>query len=132
MADNYLERKMEAYRNGASNVMKFKSISNTPVIVIIGAEGDILAKTINTLNEAGCKVTFCSTDTAAGYRMAQNTGSQFYPVKTYNTEHLRPAMEFVTAKRGKITMVLTGSDAVDCAALLPYVAPFTIFTSLIG
>ncbi|MDE7410578.1 MAG: hypothetical protein K2M94_00885 [Paramuribaculum sp.] len=130
MADNYLERKMEAYRNGASKLLQFKSSSTKPVMVIIGAEGEVLSKAINTLTEAGCKVTFCSTDTAGGYRMAQTSGSQFYPVKTYSTEDLRPALDFVTAKRGKITMILTGEEPIDCDALLPYVAPATIFASL--
>lgn len=94
MADNYLENRMEAYRSGnlatrnrtsasmrAPRKQNQLTLTYPPMTVAIFAAGNdaLVSETVAAFSAVGCKVAFKSKDAVASNRLAQRTGTRYYP-----------------------------------------------------
>lgn len=118
MADNYLERKMEEHRAGHGQVYRPKLTPSGKrqgeltfkfpprrVLVTGGASG-IGRAIVKAFCDAGCKVAFCDSDTAAGTSTAQALGARFYPLDVIDTEALEKCMQSVFDLWGDIDVLV--------------------------
>lgn len=118
MADNYLERRMEEYRQGQLNK---PSIRRTPsgskpgtinikfpprrVFVTGGASG-IGREIVKTFRQADCRVAFCDIDTKAGNKTAQETGAQFHPLDVTDANALDTCVSRIIDSWGDIDILI--------------------------
>lgn len=99
MADNYLEKRMEAHLRGEDLPRSRRKISPSgPVAgtialpfppglkVVISGEDDALPQLIGALVSAGCKVAFTCPDYKAGQALAQKSGARHLPVAHDDSE----------------------------------------------
>ena len=119
MADNYLERKFEEYKehknvkSGSKRVVTYAKkpgyiqvkFPERRVFVTGGAKG--IGKAIVTaFRSAGCKVAFCDIDARAGQATAEQTGSRFYPVDVKNTKELYACCKDIFKQWGDIDILI--------------------------
>lgn len=89
MADNYLERAMEDYRNGvtaerlkkkahSAGAKKRKAAEDKRVLIVIGETAGG-GEFVRQYCAAGARVAFICGDDRGGSRLAQESGSRFYP-----------------------------------------------------
>lgn len=95
MADNYLENKMEEHRRSravatyrskrSQNTISFGSyktdLAQRHVVVDINRQS-LCSAVVSRMAAAGCRVAFTTDDIAFGRRLAQSSGSRFYPSYT--------------------------------------------------
>lgn len=124
MADNYLERRMEDYRNGRlsprSSASSTRRAANQPVAldymrvyVTAGTSAAGLA-VIRHLRQAACKVAFCDTDSRKGPHTAQQTGSQFHPMADgYSDTALTRSIDHVCSRWGGVDMLIDTAGIVS-------------------
>jgi hypothetical protein len=114
MADNYLEKKMEEYRNGAkTSAKRYITVTRRPtpeldgkrVFVTGGAHG-VGAAIVKALRNEGCKVAFCDMNTKTGYEVAQKTGARFYPIDMHSEEALNRCYDDVLEYYGDIDVFI--------------------------
>lgn len=118
MADNYLERKMQEYREGKTRKVASSrlSLGNKPgylsvkfpsrrVFVTGGASG-IGRAIVEAFRHADCRVAFCDKDVKKGTATAQATGARFYPVDVVDANALSSAVDDVIAKWGDIDIII--------------------------
>lgn len=129
MADNYLERKMEEYRNGKLHGHAVKRTPNGAkpgtlnvkypprrVFVTGGASG-IGRAIVSAFANAGCRVAFCDIDSKTGAATAQATGSQFYPVDVTDAHALESCMDRILAAWGDIDVIVNNVGVGNFAPL---------------
>lgn len=90
MADNYLERKMDEYRQGAQRTTRYTSptvgtstacLGQTAFVYCATTDGySKLAAVVQALRDAGCRVDFVCTDVALGRKIAQGSGARHFPM----------------------------------------------------
>lgn len=80
MADNYLEKKMEEYRGGTRRVFKDRRKKSRAVFVKDGLSDEGRRLIASLVAEGDCRVAFAAYDSKEGTRLAQSTGSRFYPL----------------------------------------------------
>lgn len=124
MADNYLERRMEDYRNGRLKPRSTKSstrratsqtatLNHMRVYVTAGTSTAGIA-IIRHLRQAGCRVAFCDTDNHKGSHMAQQTGSQFHSMTGgYNDISLTRSIDHVFTHWGGLDVLIDTADIVS-------------------
>lgn len=87
MADNYLEKRMEDYRNGKLGVYKKKKTDKGPVIFIAIKNNDkLIEETVKNYRQKQYRVAFCHIDRKTGAALAQQCGARFYPVDSIESE----------------------------------------------
>lgn len=130
MADNYLEKKMEEYRNGNN---RRSTIRRTPsgakpgtinvkfpsrrVFVTGGAKG-IGRSIVEAFRQADCRVAFCDIDTKAGAATAQATGSQFHPIDVTNADALDACVQRIIDAWGDIDVIVNNVGIRDFCPLV--------------
>lgn len=136
MADNYLEKRMDDYRNGRLSSSR-KTSKLTPSgnpsgrvsfqlavsRVFVAMENVQLRYAISrAYAEAGCKVAFCGIDRAVGTEMAQRHGMMFCPVSEMNAEMVNRMLSLVCERWHGVELLLTD---------MPYLHTADVSTMLI-
>lgn len=124
MADNYLEKRMDDYRNGrlsirrhtnSSNVRNIipdpdstKALSGSRVFLITpSASGSERAVAlIKLLCSSGCKVAFTDIDSKAGNLLAQTTGAQCHPIDISDLQALARSRNLIASRWGGIDITI--------------------------
>ncbi|MDE7119028.1 MAG: hypothetical protein K2O10_00285 [Muribaculaceae bacterium] len=98
MADNYLERKMEAHRAGKTTQAPRRltpagrrpGVVELPMprlnVLVTSADTPLITEFVN----AGCRVAFCGDDMSAGRKTAEKLGARFYPFSPAQTLAMLP------------------------------------------
>lgn len=103
MADNFLEKRMEDFRNGKMSVAgKKRDTSNDPVVFISGGCSDKGKAAVKDYRSRNYRVAFCDTDRKAGNLLAQVSGSRFYPVDSFCGEVLDRCRKGIISHWGRI------------------------------
>ncbi|MDO4755044.1 MAG: SDR family oxidoreductase [Parabacteroides sp.] len=110
MADNYLEKKYEAYqarkRSGVSPGAKKGVMQKTRRVFITGGAKGIGRAIVKAFRSAGHRVAFCDIDEIAGKETAFRTGTDFFHVDVSNKEALECCMEQLFATWGDIDIII--------------------------
>lgn len=97
MADNYLEKKYEAYQSrksaGKGTAGKRPSGHKMRRVFITGGAAGIGRSLVKMFREAGHRVAFCDCNEEAGRETALHTGTTFYPVDVSNAACLEGCMQ---------------------------------------
>lgn len=80
MADNYLERRMEQYRAERPKSFSRGVKPQRAVFVTDGLSEQGIALVRSLSSDPACAVAFAGTDRVEGTRLAQLTGTRFYPI----------------------------------------------------
>ncbi len=148
MADNYLEKRMDDYRNGRlsptyrtqkltpggkpSGTVGFQlEVSRVFVAMECRQLRDAIARAFA---GAGCRVAFCGTDRAAGTEAAQRFGLMFCPVDGLKADAVNRMLALVGTRWHGIEMVVTGIGAVapESRAKMLFVTPADSYDRLAG
>lgn len=128
MADNYLEKRMDDYRNGRLSSTR-KTSKLTPTGTTAGRVGFqlavkrvFIAMKSTTLRDAifkgfaevGCKVAFCGMDRVAGTESAQRYGMMFCPVERLESENVEKMCELVEKRWHGIDLLITDIPLLHC------------------
>lgn len=118
MADNYLERRMEDYRNG-----KLSSKHMSPAVVkrpsmqlrvfVIGGDTELGITYVKNFRKSNWKVAFTDADLKSGRSLAQSTGAQHHPIAADNLLAIEASVQKIVELWGAIDLV------VNCAEILP-------------
>ena len=125
MADNWLERRMDDYRAGrlaAPRSKPTKPSTPTPsrIAPLAGSRIFIRCRSVSAspaatalvrmLASTGCKIAFTDTDSVAGNRLAQDTGTQCHPIDIADEVALKRSIELVTRRWGGIDFTVFQED----------------------
>lgn len=129
MADNYLERRMEDYRNGKLSTRRMSSVSvKRPSMVlrvfIIGGNTEAGKRHVGMLRKYGWKVAFTDPDLKAGRELAQATGSQHHPVDIIDADALVSTIRKALVSWGALDLILDCS--MECFVDPAIVAEFGV------
>ncbi len=134
MADNYLEKRMEEYRAGklAPKITRTAAAPQRKpgevtvafpqmnALVLCGVAA--LTQTVcGAFGKADMRVALCMADNREGTRIAQTTGSRFYPYAVDDVVKLGSAMDDLAGRWGGVDVIadlrgLTAADFGDSAA----------------
>lgn len=111
MADNYLERRMEDYRNGKLSTRRMSPVSvKRPSmalrVFIIGGNTEAGRRHVRILRKYGWKVAFTDADFKAGRELAQTTGSQHHPVDITDADALVSTIRKAVDLWGALDLIL--------------------------
>lgn len=121
MADNYLEKRMDDYRNGRLSLSR-KTSKLTPSgnlsgrvsfqlavsRVFVAMENVQLRDAISrAYAEAGCKVAFCGIDRTVGTELAQRHGMMFCPVSEMSAEKVNRMFSLVCERWHGVELLIT-------------------------
>lgn len=125
MADNYLERRMEEYRNGTLAQSLRRSVAMTRkrpksryeamrvLVVCPGLNADA-EKLIRTFAARRCRISFVSDSRAAGSALAQSIGARFYPIDQISDEAMALTAEAAAKHYGSLDAIIyCGEEARD-------------------
>lgn len=109
MADNYLEKRMDDYRQGrlspgtsraASPLSRSakSEMAGRSVLIVNAVDAEPL---IRLLRSVDCRVAFMGTDAKAGNKLAQATGSRFLPMADVDA-----AVAHLTAAWGGVNHII--------------------------
>ena len=95
MADNYLERKMEAYqaRKAGGKTPKRTGVAKTRRVFVTGGAAGIGRAIVKAFRSAGHRVAFCDVDETAGRELALHTGTDFFPLDVTNVATLEQCVQ---------------------------------------
>lgn len=124
MADNYLERRMEDYRNGrltagghtshSPSRYTIKSDAPSGRILVADADTPLLTSLIEELRAEGCRVSFTASDRQHGSSLSQRSGSQFHPVGTKTSaQAVLSAIEHMATNRQHAAIMVTDSTTLS-------------------
>ncbi|MGM9758967.1 MAG: SDR family NAD(P)-dependent oxidoreductase [Parabacteroides sp.] len=109
MADNYLERKMEAYRErksgGAKSTGRTVPHKMRRVFVTGGASG-IGRAIVKAFRSAGHRVAFCDCNETAGRELALRTGTDFYPLDVTDVTALEACLQHLLETWGDLDILI--------------------------
>lgn len=139
MADNYLEKRMDDYRNGRLSPARRNAKltpGGTPAgkvsfqlevsRVFVAMQNRQLCEAVSrSYAEAGCKVAFCGSDRTGGTEMAQRFGLMFCPVEGLCADKANRMLELVAERWRVVDMIITDIPGIDC----PPEAKFLIVAS---
>lgn len=118
MADNYLEHRMEDYRNGklapkhsALNSTRHSPLTDKRVLVTGGASG-IGREIVAAFRENGCKVAIFDHNLKGGTDTAQRHGARFYPCELSDPDYIRKQFDALTNVWGDIDIIV--NNAAEC------------------
>lgn len=101
MADNYLERRMDDYRNGRLS-RQAAPRPHRPEALAVHLHGIAVAPLVKALRQLGVRVSFSGMSQSCGAALAQSTGSTFCPLP------LADALRHMSGSRGQIdALVIT-------------------------
>ena len=118
MADNYLEKKFEAYAAQKSAGKTKKIIQSGPRpghievkfaprrVFITGGASGIGQAVVKAFRKAGCHVAFCDNDRKKGALTAQETGARFYPVDVCDVQALEACMQDLFTTWGDLDIII--------------------------
>lgn len=113
MADNYLERRMNDYREGrntpsaqARRATITATTKSQPAIFIIGGETADGLKHITYFRNRDWRVAFTHPDTAEGRRLAQSSGAQHHPIDPSDLEQLQRSIDHIMKHWGHLDLIL--------------------------
>ena len=125
MADNYLERRMEEYRNGTLAQSLRRSVAMTRkrpksryealrVLVICPSLNADAEKLIRSFAARRCRISFASDNRAAGNALAQSCGARFYPTDDISDESMAHTAEAAAKHYGSLDAIIyCGEEARD-------------------
>ena len=117
MADNYLERRMEEYRNGTLAQSLHRSVAMTRkrpktryealrvLVVCPGLNADA-EKLIRGFAARRCRISFASDSRAAGNVLAQSCGARFYPTDEMSNEAIAQTAEAAAKHYGSLDAII--------------------------
>lgn len=110
MADNYLEKKMEDYRQGRTAVSMSshqKSKTRTDLrVLILGGETPAGSQTVTELRKSGWRVAFTDPEMKTGRHLAQTTGAQHHPISPSSTASLQHSLDLISDHWGCLDLVI--------------------------
>ena len=115
MADNYLEKKYEAYKSRKSSGTRTGSgkkaaVSNkTRRVFVTGGASGIGKAIVRAFRSAGHRVAFCDCNEAAGKETALQTGTSFYLVDVSEKEALEKCMQQIFEEWGDIDIIINNA-----------------------
>ena len=110
MADNYLEKKMEAYQSRKPSGMKKANMPpKTRRVFVTGGAAGIGKAIVKAFRSAGHRVAFCDKDETAGKETALRTGTDFYHVDVSDKEALENCMQQIFADWGDIDIIINNA-----------------------
>ncbi len=125
MADNYLERRMEEYRNGTLAQSLRRSVAMTrkrpktryealhALVVCHGLNADA-EKLIRTFAARRCRISFASNSRTAGSTLAQSCGARFYPIDEMSDEAVSLTAGAAAKHYGSLNAIIyCGEEARD-------------------
>lgn len=125
MADNWLENRMDDYRAGRLAAPHHKPTrpaapTYSSLVPLAGSRIFIRCRSasaspsatalVRLLASTGCKVAFTDTDSVAGNRLAQDTGTQCHPIDIADEVALKRSLELVTRRWGGIDFTVSQED----------------------
>lgn len=134
MADNYLEKRMEEYRAGklAPKITRTAAapqhkpgevtVAFPPMNALVLCGDAALTQTVcGAFRKADMRVAFCMADNREGTRIAQTTGSRFYPYAVDDVVKLGSTIADLADRWGGVDVIadlrgLTAADFGDSAA----------------
>lgn len=129
MADNYLERRMEEYRNGTLAQSLRRSVAMTRkrpktryeslrVLVVCPSLNADAEKLIRTFAARRCRISFASISRAAGNALAQSCGARFYPTDEMSSEAIAHTAEAAAKHYGSLDAIIyCGEEARDLRSI---------------
>lgn len=121
MADNYLEKRMDDYRNGrltkkkhvsgSGNGTRRSPLAGKRVLVTGGANGIGRAITA-TFRKEDCRVAIFDVDRKHGNEVAQQTGAKFYPCDLADSGQIAARMEQLFDDWGDLDIII--NNAAEC------------------
>lgn len=126
MADNYLEKRMEDYRNG--NLRPSKHVTPRPVrssapearlklscrsVALAIGEWELCEAVVRRFTPAGCKVAFAHPDRKAGAALSQQTASIYMPADVIDREAAQKLAEILSDRGLAPDLIIT--DMPDAA-----------------
>ncbi len=110
MADNYLERKFEAFQmkknSGVKGLSKRGSAQKTRRVFITGGARGIGKAIVKAFRSAGHRVAFCDIDEDAGKDIALKTGTNFFHVDVSDKEALEYCLQQLCSEWGDIDIII--------------------------
>lgn len=110
MADNYLERRFEAYQAqknlGAKSIGKKGTVQKTRRVFVTGGAGGIGKAIVKAFRSAGHRVAFCDINEEAGKDTALKTGTNFFRVDVSDKEALEHCMQQLFLEWGDIDIII--------------------------
>lgn len=111
MADNYLEKKLEDYRNGrlqsgVNSTYRKPNSQITPRAYVAGGCSEAGRSVIAKLRSYGWKVAFCDDNEKAGRDLAQTTGSQFHPIVELTESAIEKSLQTVVDRWGGVDYII--------------------------
>ena len=115
MADNYLERKMEAYqaRKAGGKTPKRTGVAKTRRVFVTGGAAGIGRAIVKAFRSAGHRVAFCDVDEAKGKELALRTGATFYPVDVREANRLEDCMNQLFEAWGDLDVLINNVGVSD-------------------
>lgn len=121
MADNYLERRMEEYRNGTLAQSLRRSVAMTRkrpktryealrVLVVCPSLNADAEKLIRTFAARRCRISFASISRAAGNALAQSCGARFYPTDEMSDEAIAQTAGAAAKHYGSLDAIIYCSE----------------------
>lgn len=110
MADNYLERRFEAYQarknTGLKSLGKKGTVQKTRRVFVTGGAGGIGKVIVKAFRSAGHRVAFCDINEVAGKETALQTGTRFFHLDVSNKETLENCMQQLFSEWGDIDIII--------------------------
>ena len=115
MADNYLERKMEAYqaRKAGGKATKRTGVAKTRRVFVTGGAAGIGRAIVKAFRSAGHRVAFCDVDETAGRELALHTGTDFFPLDVTDVAALEQCVQHLFEQWGDLDMVINNVGVGD-------------------
>lgn len=110
MADNYLEKKLEAYQTRkTSSTKRVNTFHKTRRVFITGGAEGIGKAIVKTFRSAGHRVAFCDQNEITGKETALQTGTDFYHVDISDKDVLEKSMQHLFADWGDIDIIINNA-----------------------
>lgn len=110
MADNYLERRFEAYQTqkniGLKSLGKKGTVQKTRRVFVTGGAKGIGKTIVKVFRSAGHRVAFCDINEIAGKETALQTGTRFFLLDVSNKEALENCIQQLFSEWGDIDIII--------------------------
>ncbi|MBR5297067.1 MAG: SDR family oxidoreductase [Parabacteroides sp.] len=110
MADNYLERRFEAFQikknSGGKSMSKKGFTQKTRRVFVTGGARGIGKAIVKAFRSAGHRVAFCDIDEAVGKEIALKTGTNFFHVDVSDKEALEHCLQQLYSEWGDIDVII--------------------------